>query len=193
MNEQATNGAGEAPQATPAKVIEVIEFKDGRKVEFAGKRKMIKDSIFKEDGTLDFVRLDFRNGESLTFTPIDALVWKFVGHGAEQKLGDEVAGLEDVDDMVLAVGELIDRLGKGEWSTRREGSGLGGTSVLLRALMEQSGKDIETVKAFLKLRSPAEKTALRGSKTLKPIVERLEAEKLSKAAKVDTDSLLAAL
>lgn len=173
------------------KVVEKVKMSDGREVEFAGKRKLLKES---NPDTLT-VRLDFRNGETRTYAITDNLVKLFAVHGAEQKLGDETAGLDDVDDMVLAVDELISRLEKGPegWSVKREGGGFGGTSILLRALVEFSGRTPEQVKEFLSSKSQAEKMALRTSAKLKPIIERLEAEKASKGAKVDTDALLGSL
>ncbi|MDX2059959.1 MAG: hypothetical protein SFV24_19270 [Gemmatimonadales bacterium] len=174
-----------------AREVEVVTLADGRKVEFVGKRKLIKESI-EVDGS-PAVRLDFRNGETRTFVIGADLLTRFAQHGAEQKLGDETAGIDDVDDQVLAVDELIERLNRGEWSQKREGSGVAGTSVLLRALMEHSGRTKEQVQEFLKPKTQAEKLALRNSAKIKPIVERLEAEKASKAAKVDTDALLASL
>jgi hypothetical protein len=173
------------------KTVETVTMSDGRKVEFSGKRKLLKESIF--EGTTPAVRLDFRNGETRLFTITPELLNRFAAHGAEQKLGDETAGVDDVDDMVIGVDELLDRLNKGEWSIKREGSGAVGTSVLMKALMEFSSRTQEQVKTFLAGKSQADKLALRNSKQLKAIVERLESEKLSKAAKVDTDSLLAAL
>jgi hypothetical protein len=168
------------------KTVETVAFPDGRVVEFVGKRKMLKESF----PDAKQIRLDFRNGETRTFTIPEELYARFACHGAEQKLGDETAGVEDVEDMVLAVDDLIGRLEKGEWSVKREGGGFGGTSVLLRALVEFSGRTTEKVKAFLAGMSQAEKMALRNSAKLKPIVERLEAEKVAKVSKVDTDALL---
>jgi hypothetical protein len=185
----------ETTAATPAKsAVETIKLSDGREVDFVGKRKLLKETLIDEHGKVA-VRLDFRNGETRTFHLPHDLMAQFAGHGAEQKLGDETAGVDDVDDMVIAVDELIDRLHRGEWSTRREGSGFAGTSVLLRALVEYSNgkRSIEQVKEFLKGKSQAEKMALRNSPKVKPIVERLEAEKLSKGSKVDTDALLSDL
>ena len=173
------------------KDVETVVLSDGRSVDFVGKRKMLKETII--EGDTVSVRLDFRNGETRTFTLPGELLLKFAGHGAEQKLGDETAGEEDVDDMCLAVDDLIDRLNKGEWSMKREGGGMAGTSVLLRALMELSSKTVEQVKEFLKPLTQADKLALRNSPKVKPIVDRLEAEKVSKASKVDTNALLAGL
>lgn len=180
--------------------IEAVTMTDGRVVDFVGKKKLLKESFVQGDGSVQ-TRLDFRNGETRLFTiPADMLA-KFAAHGAEQKLGDEIAGLKganggeaDIEDCVLAIDELIDRLYNGEWSQKRESNGLAGTSVLLRALVEHTGKTAEQIKAFLSTKSQAEKTALRNNPKIKPIVERIEAEKASKGAKsVDTDALLGEL
>lgn len=174
------------------KSVEKVTMEDGREVEFAGKRKMLKYVDIQGDHI--YVRFDFRNGETRTFKVPHSLIHQAAGHGISQKIGDETAGLEDVGDMVIAVDKQIERLAKGEWrATREGGSSLAGTSVLLRALMELSGKGRDEVKAFLETKTMAEKRALRNSKQVKPIVDRLEAEKGKKGPEVDTDELLAAL
>ena len=172
--------------------VETVTMTDGRVVDFAGKRKLLKESSVTADGKVQ-VRLDFRNGETRLFTIPDNLLNKFAAHGAEQKLGDEIAGLNDVEDCVLAVDELIDRLYNGEWSVKREANGMAGTSVLVRALVEYTGKTVEQIKQFLSGKSQAEKVALRNNPKIKPIVERIEAEKASKKANVDTDAMLGEL
>lgn len=172
--------------------VETVTMTDGRLVDFAGKRKLLKESSVNADGKVQ-VRLDFRNGETRLFTLPDALLNKFAAHGAEQKLGDEIAGLTDTEDCVLAVDELIDRLYNGEWSVKREANGMAGTSVLVRALVEHTGKTVEQIKQFLNGKSQAEKVALRNNPKIKPIVERIEAEKASKKANVDTDAMLGEL
>jgi len=172
--------------------VETVTMTDGRVVDFAGKRKLLKESSVNADGKVQ-VRLDFRNGETRLFTLPDNLLNKFAAHGAEQKLGDEIAGLTDTEDCVLAVDELIDRLYNGEWSIKREANGMAGTSVLVRALVEHTGKTVEQIKQFLNGKSQAEKVALRNNPKIKPIVERIEAEKASKKANVDTDAMLGEL
>jgi len=171
---------------------EAVKMQDGSTREFAGKRKMLKESFVMDDGALA-VALYFRNGEVRNLVLNPALVTKFALHGAEQKYGDEVSGVEDIDDMVIAVDELHDRLGKGEWGVKREASGISGTSVLLRALVESTGKDPAVVKEWLSGKNAAEKAALRKSTKLLSIIQRLEADKASKTAKVDTDALLGEL
>ena len=178
--------------AKPETTVETVTLTDGRIVDFAGKRKLLKESSMTADGKVA-VRLDFRNGETRLFTLPDNLLNKFAAHGAEQKLGDEIAGLNDVEDCVLAVDELIDRLYNGEWSIKREANGMAGTSVLVRALVEHTGKTVDAIKTFLAGKSQAEKVALRNNPKIKPIVERIEAEKASKKANVDTDAMLGEL
>lgn len=172
--------------------VESVTMTDSRVVEFAGKRKLVKESLVDANGKVA-VRLDFRNGETRLYTISDGLMAKFAAHGAEQKLGDEIAGMDDLDDAVLAVDQLIERLNAGEWNMQRESNGLAGTSVLARALAEVKGVDIEKVKAFLKTKSQAEKIALRNNPTVKAVVERIEAEKAAKGNKVDTEALLGEL
>ena len=171
--------------------VETITMDDGRIVEFPGKRKLLKESIIDDNAGTVQIRLDFRNGETRLFTIPDVLMLKFAAHGAEQKLGDEIAGIkgDDLGDAVLAVDNLMDRLSAGEWSVKRESNGMAGTSVLIRALVEHTGKDVEAIKEFLKPKSQAEKIALRNNPKIKPIVERLEGEKASKS-NVDTEALL---
>lgn len=171
-----------------------VKMDDGREVKFAGKRKMLKDTSISEDGFTVTTRLDFVNGETRTFS-IEAnasLFAKFAGHGIEQKLGDEIAGLDDVEDAIMAIDEIMDRLNEGNWGVKRESNAMAGTSVLARALVEHTGKPIDAIKTFLAGKSVAEKLALRKNEKIAPIVARLEADKKPKAAKpvAATDHLL---
>lgn len=183
--------ANDVAVPTAAKQVEKVTMKDGRVVEFVGKRQLLKEPII--EGTNVSVRFDFRNGETVTFKSPDSLIPQFVAHGISQKIGDETAGTTDVDDMYLDVDNLVARLMKGEWTTKREGGGFAGTSVLLRALVEVSGRTTDQVKTFLSGKSQAEKMALRNSPKIKPTIDKLEAEKASKLTKVNVDELLATL
>ena len=49
--------------------VETVTMTDGRVVDFAGKRKLLKESSVNADGKVQ-VRLDFRNGETRLFTPL---------------------------------------------------------------------------------------------------------------------------
>jgi len=153
-------GKSAAPAATATakaeRVVENVKMSDGRTVEFVGKRKMLKETFI--DGNSVKVRLDFRNGETRSWTIPPALVLRCAGHGAEQKLGDETAGEDKVEDMVLAVDDLIARLNKGEWTTvRAAGDSFSGASVVIKALAMVTGKSVETVKEFLQKKIDAAK------------------------------------
>jgi hypothetical protein len=183
--------------ATKETQIESVKMDDGTVVDFPGKRQLLKTSkIDKETGTVT-VRLDFRNGEVRTFTIPAALLLDFAAHGAEQKLGDEIAGLKDpsgaeasLEDKILTIDDLMERLNKGEWNQRREGNGMAGASVLIRALCELRGKTVAEVKEFLAPKTHAEKLALREVPSVKEIIVRLEAEKASKRPQIDGSALL---
>jgi hypothetical protein len=179
--------AGKETQAATV----TVKMDDGREVEFAGKRKMIKSSLLGEEATQ--VRLDFSNGETRTFTVPDSLYAKFAAHGAEQKLGDEIAGIDDVEDCIFAVDALIERLDQGEWGVKRESNGMAGTSVLCKALIEHTGKHVTSIKEFLKSKSQQEKVALRSHPVIKPIIDRIESEKTTGKTAVDTEKLLSEL
>lgn len=207
----------EAPTTSkPMREEKTVKMSDDRSVVFVGKRKLIKDtivnvskitvdanSIIMELGAVE-VRLDFSNGETRLWTPPLELVAKGLGHGLEQKLGDEISGTDDVDDCVLAIDALMAQLDKGDWTMKSDGSGFSGASVVVKAIMEASGKDQTTVKAFLqgKIDSAAAKGEKLSRKDLydsfkKPgtktgdIVARLEQEKATKTSKVDADKELA--
>lgn len=188
-----TGGTSTTKPVKKEPTINTVTLTDGRIVDFVGKRKLLKASEVTPDGKIQ-TTLDFVNGETRTFTIPDALLAKFASHGAEQKLGDEIAGVDDIEDAVMAIDDLIDRLYNGEWGVARDKSGLAGASILMRALVESTGKTAEEIKKFLSDKTAAQKAALRTNPKIKPIVDRLEAEKAAKSAKkadaVDTDALL---
>ncbi len=180
----------------PAAEPTTVTMDDGRLVEFPPRRKVSKESFIatNDDGSFTVqARLDFRNGESRLFTIPTALLAKFAAHGAEQKLGDAMSGLTNVEDGILAVDDLIDQLYQGNWNTPRAASEMAGASILVRALVELKGQPVEKVKDFVKAKSAAERTALRNATAVKAIIERLEAEKVAKAGNINADELLEGL
>jgi len=183
--------ATEAKKPTSEKIA--VTMADGRVEQFNKKQKLLKTSTIGEDGSIS-LRLDFVNGETRTFNMPMSMLSRFAAHGAEQKLGDATAGENDIADAVIAVDDLIKRLEAGEWSAKREAGAFAGTSILIQALVEASGKAVDDIKAFLANKTQGEKVALRRSEKLRPIIERLESEKASKSKNaVDTDSLLGEL
>jgi len=185
--------------------VEQVTMEDGRVVGFAGKKRLSKEVII--DGSVVQVRFDFRNGATRTFTPSAANLYQLAGHGASQKIGDETAGEEDLDDMVIAVDDMIARLDRGEWTaTRAAGDGFSGASVVIKAICEVTGKSVQYVKDFLQSKLDAAKA--RGEKLSRAelyasfrnpatktgaVISRLEADKKSKVQKVDANDLMAEL
>lgn len=187
-----------------------VSMDDGRKVKFAGKRQVDKTvSVDHEAGNV-VVRFDFRNGRTLSISSEDlseATAFSALGHGISQKCGDEYSGVKDVDDMVLAVEDMIVRLIKGDWSAPRESSdSFSGASVVIRAICEVTGKSVEEVKAFLQGKIDAAEK--RGEKLSRnelyrsfraassktgQVIARMEQEALSKSSKVSAKDLLAEL
>jgi hypothetical protein len=166
---------------------------DGSVVQFTAKQKLAKTTTIGEDSSIS-TRFDFRNGKTLLFAVPKELLLRFAAHGVEQKIGDCIAGETDIDDAVASMEDLITRLTAGEWSTKRAPGEFSGQSILMKALVEVSGKTAEQVKGFLSPKTAAEKSALRNDNSLRPVIQRLEAEKAAKSPnKVDTTALLGEL
>lgn len=192
--------------AEEKKSVEVVSvaMTDGRTVNFAGKRKVSKETII--DGDSVSIRMDFRNGETRTIPCPPSLLLRFAGHGMEQKFGDELASSAaepmSEEDMVIAIDDLNAQIQAGNWGkTRAAGGGaVSGANVVIQAIMEATGKDMATVKAYiqkkldgtegLSRRALYDSFRVAGTKT-GDIIARLEAGKKAKEAKVNADDELA--
>lgn len=209
MNDQVET-VSKPKKAAPEVVAVTME--DGRVVEFTGKRSMLKEIVVGDNSVS--VRFDFRNGQSLTAVVPAQHELYAAGHGYAQKLGDEVAGAKDEagnpisdEDKYLAIEALHNRLNdSNDWNKVAEGGGgsVSGASVVLKAIMEVSGKSLADVKAFIEkkladaeargqklsrqalyasFRNPTSKTG--------QVIERLEKDKKQKAPAIDADELMA--
>jgi hypothetical protein len=213
MNQAALKPVEQAPAKSSAKKTEYTEVKmeDGRTVMFAGKRSMNKEILVAEDNSSVSVRFDFRNGMTSTYQIPGHHILYAAGHGYAQKLGDEVAGMKDPngapaseEDKLLAIEALHERLNSStDWNRVSSGEeSVSGASVVIRAIAEVSGKSLAEVKAFLqakladaeargqKLTRAALYSSFRVSKSVGPVIERMEKEKASKAPAVNADDLL---
>ena len=202
--------------AKKERVSKFVEMQDGRTVEFVGSRRVNKTTLIDEskiqvDGDVLViqkdavaVQMDFITGDTRTYYEPLNLLAKFAGHGGEQKYGDTLATpaskpMAD-EDLVIATDDLDERVQQGEWSQRREGDGFSGAGVVIRAFMEASGKDQASVKTFLNgmleaAKGKGEKLSRKDlydsfknpNTKVGKIIDRLEKERLSSAAKVDAD------
>jgi hypothetical protein len=118
-------------------------------------------------------------------------------HGLNAKLVDAAAiGRDSVTgksaslaDKKAAVLEIVERL-TGEnpsWNKIREGGGNGGVNngLLLRALMEVSGKTYEETRSFLLNLSAEQKAALRARERVANVIARMQREKLASVEVAD--------
>lgn len=179
------------PTATERKVTQVTA-EDGNTYEFGEKAKVKKQSSI--DGSKVVVKFVFRNGavRSTEFAPDHALFVRLAQHGADQKIGDEFAGLDDPEDCVVAFEQISERLQAGEWSEKKQSEGLAGSSMLARALAEVTGKPLADVKAKLATTPNEVKKAMGLQKEVKAVIERIKAERDErKGNKVDADAALA--
>lgn len=189
--------------------IESVKMDDGRIVDFPGKRRLNKEAS--ADETFVYIRMDYRNGETRTFKaahgqsdlndPAQKFAVKAMCHGLEQKLGDEMSGIDLLEDAIEAVDQLMLRLEKFDWNqTATGGSGFAGASILARALVEVTGQTITAIREYLGSLDNKTKAALRLDPSVAPVIKRLEDERAARAAargksapKVDTASVLAGL
>lgn len=189
----------------PATTYTEVQMEDGRTVSFAGKKRLLKTTS--TEGGVASVRFDVINGQTRTYTVSEAMLLPCAAHGASQKIGDEAAGLEDPDDIVVAIDKIVERLNAGDWGAAREpGDSFAGASTVIRAICEVKGVTPAQVKAFLdkKIEQARERgEALTRQKLYASfrnptsatgkVIERLEREKAAKAGGVDADDLLSEL
>ena len=214
MTEETSNTEVKAKKVTE---VAEVTMTDGRVVSFPGKRKVQKDVIIDEnqvvlkDSSIKIlegavsIRMDFRNGDTRTYSPPLSLLLQFAGHGIAQKYGDELASPADKPlseaDMVIAVDDLDATIQSGKWGKGRASGGgsVSGASVVIQAICEATGKDLTTVKAYLQKKIDSDPDLTRkalydsfrvaGTKTGE-IIARIEAAALAKNARVNADEEL---
>jgi hypothetical protein len=149
-------------------------------------------------GIAQSVLFTFANGEQLNvmLDVLNPIVAAYaMAHGIKQKIGDATAISRNPDngrsasvqDKFEAAKAVYDRLLGGEWNAPREGGG-GQGNLLLRAMVEFTGKPVETVKTWLDSKSDDERAALRKNAKVAAIIVRMQAEKADKS--IDTDAML---
>jgi len=166
-----------------------ITAQDGASYTFGERTKVKKLSTVESDGSLK-TKFVFRNGVVREHvTPSDSPLYaRLALHGADQKFGDAMAGLEDVEDCIEAFDAIAAQLAKGEWSERRVGDGFAGASLLARALVEVTGKSLDEVREKLANTSKEVKQALSMQPKVQAVILRLKAERSK--GKVDADAAL---
>jgi hypothetical protein len=158
-----------------------VTMPDGRKVTFSERTRMRKTIMIGEHNAVS-VRMDFANGETRTISlPHDLLV-KAAGHGLSTKMSDEVAGLKDIDDIVMEIESLKARIeAKNQWNSEsRAGESSAGASNLAKAVAEVKNLPLAKVRDWLAQQDRASKLAMRKHAPISVVLARLEAEELER-------------
>ena len=161
------------------------------------------NSIYEFSATDDLATMAYADGERQLFdrstlTPAiqTALMW----HGLKQKLADGAAmsrnpetgrpaTAEDKIARMMAIGE---RLLAGQWRAPAEGGANEGGLLLAALVRLYPAKTREQLVEYLAGRSDAERTKLRTSSRVAPIIDEIRAER-GKASTIDVDALLGEL
>ena len=197
----------ETKPTKPPVVITTVVMEDGRSVDFSGNRKIKKEATV--EGNTVAVRFDYINGQTKTYVLPSHLVAQAAAHGFSQKLGDTAAGEKELDDAILAIEALGSRLtAEGStWNavaTGGSGDSFSGASVVIQALVEETGKSVSEIKAFLDRKLEAGKaTGLTRQNLYKSfrnpasaigqLILVLEAQKAAKATGFNADDAMAEL
>lgn len=153
------------------------------------------------------LNLSFSNGFAVVVDAAqltDEIRTQAMMHGLKQKLVDaaaisrdpETGRTADINTKAQAIKEVADRLYAGEWNKTRTGEGVATGGLLLRALlrMYDGRKTKEELLAFIVTKTDAEKSALRASPKIAPIIAAIKDEDASKKGDApNADDLLADL
>ena len=154
------------------------------------------------DGQANGLILSFSNGQSLTLSAASLthdIIAEALVHGLKQKLVDAAAIARNPDtgrsatvaDKFDAVREVYDRLLLGQWNKVRDGNGATG-GLLLRALMQHTGKDRADIAIFLASKTDEQRAALRRNPKIAAIIVTLKPEPKADTS-IDTDAMLGEL
>lgn len=161
-----------------------VKMLDGRTVKFGSRMKRRTEVL--EDGAK--VRFDFPNGVSILFDLAlcdDKTQALLKAHGASQKIGDESADLDSVDQCIAATDAMIARLYGGTAFERLGGGGFV-DNTLIQALVNL-GADREEATETVKAATSAERAALRQVPQIKAEIDKIDA---AKTKDVDVSKLL---
>lgn len=169
---------------------------NGKQYTFNKRVTLHKETEVLEDGSIK-VTLVAKDGTVNESILNPSTVLQLAQFGAMAKLANCFHVEEDIEDAFTSVDELVAQLNAGNWTRERtKGEGKGG-SMIVRAIVEVMGVPKQAAIDYLANLTMAQKFALAQTDELRPVVERLKAEKAAKKASgknaVDTGSLLLGL
>lgn len=133
--------------------------------------KMQKKARVMDNGKVQ-IQLQFSDGELIEYILPGKLVAVAAGYGAVRKLGDLANGESDISKLKAEVSSLLANWDHGRWVNRPPVSG---TSLVMKALMEHTGKSASEVREFLAGKTMKQKADIKKLPEVAAIVARLKA------------------
>ena len=167
----------------------------------ATKRAAMSVDIFNTTLTITF-----SNGKdlSLDVSKLSPEIQRYAMlHGIKQKLVDaaaitrntETGASASIDDKYAAVKEVCDRIGStnGTWNKERATTSTpkGANSLLVRALMQMTGRDKAYVDDYLSAKTKEQREAIKRNPRVLAVISELQAQTVVNG--IDTDELLSEL
>lgn len=152
-------------------------------------KKMIdrkaKKVINQQDRTVTF---EFANGDTLVIG-LSALgenmVTRLALHGVAQKVGDSYANAISVDEAIANATEAVDKLRRGDWTTKASGG------ILAIALARVAGRSIAEAQAVLEKMDKKAKAALGKSDAILTAIAEIRKERATGSVGIDIGALFA--
>ena len=120
------------------------------------------------------ISLQYSDGEIVEYVLPISLNQQAAGYGALRKLGDLANGKTELPELKKQVAAMLDRWDAGQWNNYK---GPGGTSVVMKALMELKGKSASEVREFLAGKTMQQKADIKHLPEVAAIVRRLSKPK----------------
>lgn len=120
------------------------------------------------------ISLQYSDGEIVEYVLPLSLNQQAAGYGALRKLGDLANGKTELPELKKQVAAMLDRWDAGQWNNYK---GPGGTSVVMKALMELKGKSASEVREFLAGKTMQQKADIKRLPEVAAIVRRLSKPK----------------
>jgi hypothetical protein len=177
-----------------------VQMSDGRTVQFIGKQKTQRQSLFDPGGQWVYTRFDFRDGRTITYTAPppelkttsgESMLQRLAALGAEHTIGIEALRKPTIDKAYAAVAKCVENLRHGQWYWKVPKSAAPADGFLSRAIADHTRKPIESIETWLAGRNNDEVKALKHK--FKDAIRRLEDAAALQGQTVDADALMTSI
>jgi uncharacterized protein YbjQ (UPF0145 family) len=185
----------ETPKRGRPRKASTVTMSDGRTVQFIGKQKTQRQSLFDPGGSWVYTRFDFRDGRTITYTAPPAelktttgesMLQRLASLGAEHIIGIETLRKGTTDKAYVAAERCIENLRHGTWYWKITRPQPQPDGLLSRAIAEHTRKPVEGIESWLTGRNVDEIKALRHR--FRDAIRRLEDAETGPT--VDADALV---